>query len=306
MIDPRHLANLLAVAKHGSFNRAAAALGLSQPALSNSIAQLERRLGSPVLARTRRGSTLNEFGEILVRSAQTMEALLAATQEEVRLKRLGIHGPLRIGATPSMMLKFVPDVTARLLREQPSTAISLSEGLDDQLLPALKAGELDMIFGPVGSTVLGDGDLAEEALFDDPFSIGVGARNPLSRRKSLTLGELRDHPWILPGPGNALRRHYEAIFSAAGVPWPTNCVMTTSLAMIESILMNTNHVTMITSTLAHAWRVKSVTLKGAGKRTIGIKRRRVGKISELTARAIQIAHEVAESVEAKERASKQR
>ena len=61
-IDPRYLANLLSVAKHGSFNRAAAAQGISQPALSNSIAQLERRLGVQVLDRTRSGSQLNEFG----------------------------------------------------------------------------------------------------------------------------------------------------------------------------------------------------------------------------------------------------
>ena len=53
-VDPRHLANLLSIAKHGSFNRAATARGISQPALSNSIAQLERRLGVQVLDRTRR------------------------------------------------------------------------------------------------------------------------------------------------------------------------------------------------------------------------------------------------------------
>ena len=61
-IDPRYLANLLSIAKHGSFNRAAAARGISQPALSNSIAQLERRLGVTVLDRSRSGSQLNEFG----------------------------------------------------------------------------------------------------------------------------------------------------------------------------------------------------------------------------------------------------
>ena len=98
-IDPRQLANLLAVAKHGSFNRAAAALGLSQPALSNSIRQLERRLGVSVLDRTSSGSTLNEFGNILIRQAQTVEALLLQAGEEVRLRKLGIDGPLRAMST---------------------------------------------------------------------------------------------------------------------------------------------------------------------------------------------------------------
>jgi len=95
-VDPRHLANLLSIAKHGSFNRAAAARGISQPALSNSIAQLERRLGVQVLDRTRRGSELNEYGKILVRNAAVIDSVLQHTVDEVRLKRLGVEGPLRI------------------------------------------------------------------------------------------------------------------------------------------------------------------------------------------------------------------
>ena len=87
-IDPRQLANLLAVAKHGSFNRAAAALGLSQPALSNSIRQLERRLGVSVLDRTSSGSTLNEFGNILIRQAQTVEALLPLFEPDTHWEAL--------------------------------------------------------------------------------------------------------------------------------------------------------------------------------------------------------------------------
>ena len=59
-LDPRYLANLLSIAKHGSFNCAAAARGISQPALSNSIVQLERRLGVLVLDRSASGSHLYE------------------------------------------------------------------------------------------------------------------------------------------------------------------------------------------------------------------------------------------------------
>ena len=127
-IDPRQLANLLAVAQYGSFNRAAAARGLSQPALSGSIALLERRLGVTVLDRSRSGSTLNEFGRILVRRAQTVEATLLQASEEVELHKLGIEGPLRVGATPSLMLKFVPDITTQMLKESSNTAVRISEG----------------------------------------------------------------------------------------------------------------------------------------------------------------------------------
>lgn len=292
-IDSRHLANLLAVAEHGSFNRAAAARGLSQPALSSSIRQLERRLGVAVLERTPTGSKLNEFGEILVRQAQTVDALLLQAAEEVRLRKLGIHGPLRVGGTPSLMMSFLPTIVSSLLRKHPAAAISLTEGLDDQLLPQLRAGELDLIFGPVSDTPAGT-DIVETRLFDDPFSIGMNVNHPLRRRRALTLAELRDQAWVLPGPENALRRHLEALFRAAHVPWPDNCVTTTSLTLIETILKSTNHIALITAMLQRAWRVRSIPLAGAGARAIGIKHRRAGQLPPLAAQFRQIAVEVAQ------------
>jgi LysR family pca operon transcriptional activator len=297
-IDPRYLANLLSIAKHGSFNRAASARGMSQPALSNSIAQLERRLGVAVLDRTRRGSELNEFGKILVRNAEIIEAVLQHTADEVRLKRLGVEGPLRIGIVPSLSIKFMPAVLAVLLREHPSLSMTFIEGLDDQLQPALLAGDLDLVLGPLAGIFPAPPELIEERLFDDPFSIGVGAHHALRDRASLTLAELRDHPWILPLPGNNYRRHVEALFMAEGVPWPSNCLFTSNLSLIESALAQSDRVTIITelqSNMQNHWQIRSIPLQGGGKRAIGIKWRKAGALSALAARVVQYAHEVADA-----------
>jgi LysR family transcriptional regulator of gallate degradation len=302
-IDPRHLANLLAVADHGSFNRAATARGLSQPALSNSIAQLERRLGIQVLNRTRRGSEVNEFGKILLQGARTVEAVLAQTAEQVRLKRLGVGGPLRIGSTPSMTLKFLPDLMAALLKDSGAVQISITEGLDDQLVPALQAGEIDIVLGPSLGSALPP-DLVEDALFDDSFSIAVGPRHALAKRRSLALAELKDQAWVLPGPGSAYRRHVEALFLNAGVPWPSDSVVSNSLPLVESIVTLTNRVTVITRLQAFAhnfWRIRAIPLRGAGRRTLSIKWRRAGDMPPLANRLAQVAHEVAASYQEGER-----
>jgi LysR family transcriptional regulator of gallate degradation len=298
-IDPRHLANLLSIAEHGSFNRAAAACGISQPALSNSIAQLERRLGIQVLERTRRGSQLTELGKILVRGAETIDAVLLQAAEEVRLKRLGVEGPLRIGVVPSVTLKLMPDVFALLLKRHPAIEVTFIEGLDDQLLPALQAGQLDLVVGPLAGVFPAPTDVVEDPLLDDPFSIGVGPEHPFGSRRFLTLAELRDAPWILPLPGNSYRRHIEALFMTAGVPWPSNCVVTSSLTLVESLVAQTNRVTIITelqSIIQNTWRLRSIPLKGGGKRTLGIKWRKAARPSTLAANFIQIAHEVADSL----------
>lgn len=303
-IDPRHLANLLGIARHGSFNRAAAACAISQPALSNSIAQLERRLGVPVLNRTRRGSELNDFGKILVRSAENIDAVLLQATEEIRLKRIGVEGPLRIGVTPSVMLKFMPDVLALLLTRHATAALTFVEGLDDQLLPALQSGELDFVLGPLSGVFPAPLDIIEDALFDDPFSIGVGARHRLAARRSLSLSELSDAPWVLPLPGSSYRRHIEALFMTEGVPWPSNCVIMSSLPMVESVIAQTDRVTIITllqSSMQNTWRLKSIPLKGGGKRTVGVKWRKAAKLSGVAAAFLEIAHEVAGTLRQPER-----
>jgi LysR family transcriptional regulator, regulator for genes of the gallate degradation pathway len=297
-IDPRYLANLLSIAKHGSFNRAAMACGISQPALSNSIAQLERRLGVQVLDRSRRGSQLNDFGKILVRNAEVIEAVLQQTADEVRLKRMGIEGPLRVGVVPSLMAKFMPDLMAVLLRQHQSISITVVEGLDDQLSPALLSGSLDLVLGPLAGIFPASEEIVEDALFEDPFSIGVGPSHPLKDRRSVSLSELRDAPWILPLPGNNYRRHIEALFMTEGVPWPSNCVHTSSLTLVESVLAKTDRIAMITelqANMQNIWRIRSIPLKGGGKRMMGLKWRKAGKPSAAVSHFAQIAHDVVRS-----------
>ena len=298
IIDPRYLANLLSIAKHGSFNRAAAARGISQPALSNSIAQLERRLGIQVLDRTSRGSELNQFGKILARNAQIIDAVLQQAIDEVRLKRLGVEGPLRIGVVPSLAIKFMPEVMATLLKNHRTLSVTLVEELDDHLLPALLSGDLDLVVGPLAGIFPAPAEIVEDVLFEDPFSIGVGPHHPLRNRRSLTLTELKDAPWILPLAANSYRRHIEALFMTEGVPWPDNCIHTSSLSLVESMLASSDRITMITelqATMQNTWRIRSIPLKGGGKRLIGIKWRKTGALSSLAARFVQIAHDVVRS-----------
>jgi len=216
----------------------------------------------------------------------------------VRLKRIGAEGPLRVGVVPSLAIKFMPEVMAVLLKQPGALSITLVEGLDDHLLPALTGGELDLVLGPLAGIFPASPQIVEDVLFEDPFSIGVGPHHPLRNRRSVTLSELRDSPWILPLAANSYRRHIEALFMTEGVPWPDDCVHTSSLSLVESILAQSDRVTMITrmqATMQNNWRIRSIPLKGGGKRIIGIKWRRAGTLSTLAARFVQIAHDVARS-----------
>src|SRR5262245_50964973 len=106
-MDPRRLVELLRIAEHGSYTRAAAAQGISQPALSNSIAILEKSLGVRVLERTRNGATLTEFGRLLTTYAEALQSLLSRAADDVRLKKLGMEGSLVVGVSPVACVELV-------------------------------------------------------------------------------------------------------------------------------------------------------------------------------------------------------
>ena len=283
-IDPRQLRYLMAIAECGSFTSAAERLAMSQPALSNSIALLERNLGVSVLDRTRRGSTLNAFGEILVRRASGLESLLSAAEEEVRLKAAGIEGPLIIGATPSVLALLLPEALCRLSRKSGPIDIRIVDGVDSKLLPALYAGELEIIVGPVGETFEANPEIQEVPLMDDPFTIVAAADNPICGREQVSLSELTEMPWVLPFEASSYRERLESFFRIANAPWPTNCIYTDSLIALEAIVRRSDRITIFSRLQAMGQidrRLRTIPLKHAGTRTIGYKHRKNGPLSPL-------------------------
>jgi LysR family transcriptional regulator of gallate degradation len=99
-LELKPLLNLLAIARNGSFSRAAASRNVSQPALSNSIAQLESRVGGRLLDRGRHGAQLTELGRALARHAEAIEAQLTRAADELACAQGAVAGPLVIGVTP--------------------------------------------------------------------------------------------------------------------------------------------------------------------------------------------------------------
>src|SRR6476660_9047375 len=147
--DLKQLRNLLAIARHGSFSRAAAALQMSHPALSNTIVQLERRLHDRVLERGRHGAQLTELGQLLVRHAELMEIGLGRAAEEIRTHERAAVGPLVIGVTPVAAAQLVPRALRLLRQEVPNLSASVLEMAFADAMPALLQGHLDLMVGPV-------------------------------------------------------------------------------------------------------------------------------------------------------------
>ncbi|MGW2994403.1 LysR family transcriptional regulator [Streptomyces sp. NPDC001193] len=111
-LDPRLLATLEAVVRHGSFSAAARELGYSAPAVSQQIAELERRAGLRVLER--RPVRVTPAGEVLLGAEQGVRSTLAAASVELGAMRAGTAGRIRLGAFASAATGIVPQALARL------------------------------------------------------------------------------------------------------------------------------------------------------------------------------------------------
>lgn len=294
-IDPRRLLDLLAVARHGTISAAAEALSVSQPGLSQSISQLEHGLGAKVLERDRHGARLTDLGQVLMFHAQALESLLDRAKEETRLRSLGIEGPLAVGITPITAASLVPKALGLLFEQSPRVAVSLVEGLDDELVAMLRARELDVVVSRLRPGLKG---VDSEPLVLSDWALITGPRHPLATRSSVTLAEIPTDHWVLPAGGSAFRRQMEMVFASASLPWPTMGVSTNSILAIKAIVMNTEGVTIMSPGLVEverlAGRLQVVPLKDvAPLQPVGMMWRSGEALSPIAARFAKVLRFVA-------------
>src|SRR5688500_15036612 len=148
-VEVRHLAALEAVAREGSFGRAAEALGYTQSAVSQQIGTLERIVGERLLERPGgpRAVTPTEAGRLLLRHAEAIVARLRAAEADMTALRDGGAGALRVGTFQSVGAKILPELLRRFLALWPRVEFELKESAsDDELLELVERGELDLTF----------------------------------------------------------------------------------------------------------------------------------------------------------------
>lgn len=295
-IDPRRLLDLLSVAKHGSFSAAAAALNVSQPGLSRSIALLEREVGTKVLERGRHGAQLNAMGQALIFHAEALEALLERAREDMRLRALGLVGSVKLGATPITAAGIVPRALEILVKAAPKVHVSMTEGLDSEIADMLRRGHLDLVVSRIGS---GSNypELEEEELFHSDWGLITRVDHSLARRSSVRLSELKDVRWVLPAGGSAFRQQMERVFAASNLGWPTLSINTNSILAIKAIVMSTDCVSLMARGLVEvevaANRLRVIALEDVeSQRPVGMMWRRDEKLSPIAARLVEILRRV--------------
>lgn len=239
----RHIRYLLAVAEHRNFTRAAEALHVSQPTLSQQIKQLEENLGAPLLDRTGRSISLTDAGQAYVRYArlalQDLQAGTRAIHDVQDLRR----GHLRLAMTPTFTAYLIGPLLARFNALYPGITLSIEELTQDRIEAALGEDLLDIGIGFTGEHGL---EIDCEALFVEELSLVVSASHPERNQRAWL-----EQPLVLLNTGFATRRYIDDYCHRQGVK-PQIAMEANSISAIIEIVRSTPLATILPRALAEA------------------------------------------------------
>ncbi|MFF7729093.1 transcriptional regulator CynR [Streptomyces sp. NPDC008001] len=214
-MELRHLRYLLAVAEHANFTRAAEALHISQPTLSQQVKQLERALRVQLLDRSGRTVRLTDAGEAFTRYARRALQDLAAGERAVLDVQDLSRGTLRLAVTPTFTAYLIGPLVADFHARYGGITLDLREMAQDRIEPALLADELDLGIAFSREHLPG---IAGTGLFTETLGLVVGPGHPCAGRSTaLPAGELAAHPLALLSGDFATRRHIDAYLAGHGV-----------------------------------------------------------------------------------------
>ncbi|MBW8093137.1 MULTISPECIES: LysR substrate-binding domain-containing protein [Streptomyces] len=203
----------VAVAEHLHFRDAAAAIGMSQPALSGSVAALEETLGVQLLERTTRKVLLSPAGERLAVRARTVLEAVGELLEEAEAARAPFTGVLRLGVIPTVAPYLLPTVLRLVHDRYPRLDLQVHEEQTASLLDGLAHGRLDLLLLAVP---LGAPGVVELPLFDEDFVLVTPQDHWLGGRDDIPREALKELDLLLLDEGHCLRDQALDICREAG------------------------------------------------------------------------------------------
>jgi DNA-binding transcriptional LysR family regulator len=235
------------VAERNSMAQAAAHLGVSQPAISEVIANLEQAMGVPLLDRGPRGVEPTVYGRVLLRRSSAAFDELKQGVSEIESMADPTAGELRIGCAESITTSLMPDILRSFVRQYPRALIHVEPLVTPTFeMPKLRDRTLDFLLARISdpfTSASEHDDLNVDVVFHDRLVVTAGAHNPLARRRKIEFAELAEQQWVLLPPYTWNTRILERTFKAHGLAMPRATFVCYSFHLRASLLMNGSSLT---------------------------------------------------------------
>jgi DNA-binding transcriptional LysR family regulator len=244
-----HLRLVAALADTGMVSAAAKAVGMTQPAASRRIAELESLLDAPLCDRVSRGVRLTPLGHALARHARSVLLHLAQTEREFADLRAGRRGAVAIGAVTGPAVEIVAPAMARVRAAAPGVEVDIRIEASNALARELLASRLDFIVARVPDEL--DPQAFETVTIGvEEARVLVRRGHPLLGRGPATLADVSDYEWVMQPRGTPLRRSVDTLFQAANVAPPDRFLTTTSIFLTMMLVAGSDALAPLASVAA--------------------------------------------------------
>ncbi len=248
----KHLQLLVALDQFRHLGRAAEFLSLTQPAVSKTLAEIERLFALDLFVRSTRGTEPTAYGQTVVRFARTVLADYGRTLDEIAAVASGAAGRVNVGAMVVALPVLLTQAVALLKQRSSLTTVGVEEGDLTRLLPRLRTGELDLFVGRLEPGYAAP-DLETERLYDEPMCVAVSPQHPLAARRKLGWADLVDPPWVVPPAWASSRVKLDQQFYKAGLNPPVDVVETASFLATLNFLQQRGAVVFWAQSVARHW-----------------------------------------------------
>jgi LysR family pca operon transcriptional activator len=238
-----HLRAVEAIVAQRSILKAAAVIGVSQPALTKTLRELEDIVQQRLFDRLPRGVRPTEAGLLLAHTARRILAELHRLDEALDRLTDPEGGTVALGTLPVAATGVLPGALTRLKAAHPGLGVRLEQGRTEELLPKLAAGEIDLIVGRLYEPAIPDG-FSREPLWEEPISMLARTNHPVFARRAPTLEELRGYDLVLPTVSQRVGQEIETLLDLLALQ-PTASFRSSSYGFIREMLHSTDLISVM-------------------------------------------------------------
>jgi len=248
MLDPR-LEHAVAVARAGSFTAAANLVGVTQSAITRSVADLERRIGYAIFYRTARGALLTENGRAFVDRADRLLEDARALLNGSPQPRDPYAGPLRIGVCPASLEWCLVEPLARLLIRYPKIRYDVSSSNFETILQQLRTGKVDVAIG--FDTAFSDcADLHRTPIGTFKYAMFVRKGHPLVNVKQLKPVEISQFDFVSPSDSRPSGEVIRSIYEISSGGWESRLHRVDYFPLVRSIVASSDAIGIVATSYA--------------------------------------------------------
>lgn len=242
-MDPRKLIHLAAIIEQGSFKKASKQVGVSQPALSTSIARLEQSLGGRLLDRSSQGATPTPLGELIYAHARLIRDEVQRAEGRLKNGSRRDDDSIALGTLPSLTPIIMPKAICQWRQLHPDPVLRITERIQVELLLSLIRGELDFVIAQTEWYGYIEG-LKQRVLFRDRLHVIARPGHPAFELERVTWSALAEYPWVIQMVGRH-RTLLEKALASEGADMPRRLTECGSVPCLKAIVAGSDSLAML-------------------------------------------------------------